>query len=134
LRVDASCENAKRLARFLIQQPRVKQVIHPSLPEHADHEIAQQMFNGKFGNILSFELEGGRAAVNDFFRKSPSLKFCPSLGDFATTCSHPASTSHRYLTQEERNRQGISDGLVRLSVGIEPWEELVRAFRIGLES
>lgn len=134
LRVEASCENANRLARFLKEQPRIKQVIHPSLSEHPDHEVAKQVLSGQFGNMLCFELEGGRSAVNDFFKQSPALKFCPSLGDYATTCSHPASTSHRYLSPEERERQGITDGLVRLSVGIEPWDELVSAFRNGLES
>jgi cystathionine beta-lyase/cystathionine gamma-synthase len=82
--------------------------------------------------MACFELAGGRDAVNQFFRRSTALKFCPSLGDFATTCSHPASTSHRYLDPRERERQGITEGLVRLSVGIERWEDLEREFRQAL--
>jgi cystathionine beta-lyase/cystathionine gamma-synthase len=133
LRMQASCDNANRLALLLSEQPGVSQVIHPSLPGHPDHELAKQLFGGQYGNMVCFELVGGRAAVNRFFQKASKLKFCPSLGDYATTCSHPASTSHRYLEPAERERQGIRDGLIRLSVGIEPWDELVQAFREGLE-
>ena len=133
LRMQASCDNANRLALLLSEQAGVSQVIHPSLPAHPDHELAKQLFGGRFGNMLCFELVGGRAAVNRFFQKASKLKFCPSLGDYATTCSHPSSTSHRYLEPAERERQGIREGLIRLSVGIEPWDELVQAFREGLE-
>jgi cystathionine beta-lyase/cystathionine gamma-synthase len=132
LRMKASCENANRLARYLGEKPGVVQVVHPSLPHHPDHALAKELFSGSFGNMLCFELEGGRTAVNRFFQKASKLKFCPSLGDYATTCSHPSSTSHRYLEAAERERQGIREGLIRLSVGIEPWEELVKAFEEGL--
>lgn len=134
LRMMASCENANRLAQFLAEQPGVARVLHPSRPDHPDHSLAQELFNGHFGNMVCMELAGGRAAVNRFFQKAEKLKFCPSLGDYATTCSHPASTSHRYLEPAERERQGITEGLVRLSVGIEPWDELTESFRVGLES
>lgn len=134
LRMLASCENANRLAQFLTAQPGVAKVLHPSLPDHPDHALAKELFDGHFGNMVCVELAGGRAAVNRFFQKAERLKFCPSLGDYATTCSHPASTSHRYLEPAERIRQGITEGLVRLSVGIEPWDELVESFRVGLES
>jgi cystathionine beta-lyase/cystathionine gamma-synthase len=69
--------------------------------------------------MLCFELAGGREAVNRFMRRAPGVPFSPSLGDTMTTCSHPASTSHRYVAPEEKERQGITDGLIRLSVGIE---------------
>lgn len=132
LRMQASCQNANRLAGFLAEQPGILRVIHPSRQDHPDHVLSKQLLSGQFGNILCFELSGGRSGVNRFFQKAPKLKFCPSLGDFATTCSHPASTSHRYLDPAERERQGITEGLVRLSVGIEPWEELVESFKSGL--
>jgi cystathionine beta-lyase/cystathionine gamma-synthase len=132
LRVEAACQNAEKLAGLLKQQKNVSRVIHPSLSDHPDHELAKTLFGGSFGNMMCFELQGGREAVNRFFRQAEQLKFCPSLGDYATTCSHPASTSHRYLEPEERERQGITDGLIRLSVGIEAWEELEKAFRQGL--
>lgn len=134
LRVQASCNNALKLAHFLAEQPGVSKVVYPGRPDHPDHGLCKQLMNGHFGNMVTFELAAGREAVNRFFQKSPSLKFCPSLGDYATTCSHPASTSHRYLEAAERQRQGITDGLIRLSVGIEPWEELASAFKQGLAS
>jgi cystathionine beta-lyase/cystathionine gamma-synthase len=132
LRMQAACQNAEKLAGFLKQQKNVTRVIYPSLAEHPDHELAKTLLRGSFGNMMCFELQGGREAVNRFFRQAEQLKFCPSLGDYATTCSHPASTSHRYLEPAERERQGITDGLIRLSVGIEPWEELENAFLQGL--
>ncbi len=133
LRMQAACKNADSLAGFLQTQPSVVRVIHPSLPQHPDHELAKSLFGGSFGNMLCFELGGGREAVNRFFRQASKLKFCPSLGDYATTCSHPASTSHRYMTQEERIRQGITDGLIRLSVGIEALADLQHEFKKGLQ-
>jgi cystathionine beta-lyase/cystathionine gamma-synthase len=130
--MEAACRNADRLAKFLAGQPAVTRVIHPSRAEHPDHELLKRICDGKAGNMLCFELAGGRDAVNLFFRRSTRLKFCPSLGDYATTCSHPASTSHRYLEPLERERQGITDGLIRLSVGIEPGDELEQEFRAAL--
>lgn len=133
LRMQAACQNAEKLAGFLKQQKNVTRAIHPSLAQHPDHELAKTLFASSFGNMMCFELQGGREAVNRFFRQA-ELKFCPSLGDYATTCSHPASTSHRYLEPAKRERQGITDGLIRLSVGIEPWGVLESAFRQGLSS
>ena len=130
----ASCDNANKLAHFLSEQPGVSRSVHPSRTNHPDHALCKKLLGGHFGNMLCMELAGGREAVNRFFQRSPSLKFCPSLGDYATTCSHPASTSHRYLDSAERLRQGITEGLVRISVGIEPWEELKAAFQGGLEA
>ncbi len=69
--------------------------------------------------MLCFDLAGGRDAVNRFMRQAPGIAFSPSLGHTTTTCSHPATTSHRYVSSAEKERQGIGDGLVRLSVGVE---------------
>jgi len=87
---------------------------------------------GGLGNMLCFDLAGGRDAVNRFLRKARGVPFSPSLGHFATTCSHPASTSHRYVSPAERQRQGITDGLVRLSVGVEDLESIQREMAKGL--
>ncbi|HTU89607.1 MAG TPA: aminotransferase class I/II-fold pyridoxal phosphate-dependent enzyme [Gemmataceae bacterium] len=119
LRMKTACANAAALADWLPQQPGVTRVIYPGRADHPDHGLAARLLHGGFGNMLCFDLAGGRAAVNRFMRQSPAIPFSPSLGHTTTTCSHPATTSHRYVSPAEKERQGISDGLVRLSVGVE---------------
>jgi cystathionine beta-lyase/cystathionine gamma-synthase len=135
LRVEAACANAAALADWLADQPGVSRVLYPGRADHADHALARRLLGGRFGNMLCFELEGGRAAVNRFMRQAPGVPFSPSLGDVVTTCSHPATTSHRFVTPQERERQGITDGLIRLSVGAEPLvrvrAELGRGLAVG---
>jgi cystathionine beta-lyase/cystathionine gamma-synthase len=119
LRMRAASANAAALADWLASRPGVVRVIYPGRPDHRDHAAATRTLRGGYGNMLCMELAGGRDAVNRFMRKATGIPFSPSLGHTATTCSHPASTSHRYFSPEERARQGITDGLVRLSVGCE---------------
>lgn len=128
LRMKQSIENATRLAKDLSSLSGVTKVHYPALPHHPDHALSQKLYGAFPGNMLCFELDGGREAVNRFFRKTKAIRFCPSLGDVATTSSYPAGTSHRYLTDDARAAQGITDGLVRLSVGIEPYEQLWGCF------
>jgi cystathionine beta-lyase/cystathionine gamma-synthase len=132
LRMRAACDNALALARWLTQQSGVARVIYPGLPEHADHDLAGRILGGAFGNMLCFDLAGGRDAVNRFLRLARGVPFSPSLGNTTTTCSHPALTSHRYVSPAEKARQGITDGLVRLSVGIEPLEAIQTEMSKGL--
>jgi cystathionine beta-lyase/cystathionine gamma-synthase len=132
LRMNAACANAALLADWFAAQPGVSRVVYPGRKDHPDHTVARRLLGERFGNMLCFELAGGRAAVNHFMRNCPAVPFSPSLGHFTTTCSHPVSTSHRYADPAERARQGISDGLVRLSVGCEPLEELQREMQRGL--
>ncbi len=124
LRMRAASVNALALANWLGTQPEVIQVVYPGLADHPDHELAGAMLQVGFGNMLCFELAGGRAAVNRFLRLAPAIPFSPSLGNTTTTLSHPATTSHRYVSPAERKRQGISDGLIRLSVGIEDLDQI----------
>jgi len=119
LRMRAASANALALADWLAVQKHVTRVIYPGRPDHPDHALAQRILAGGFGNMLCFELHGGRPAVNRFLHRAPGIPFSPSLGHTTTTLSHPATTSHRYVSPAERKRQGISDGLIRLSVGIE---------------
>lgn len=132
LRMRTASSNAAMLADWLAAQPEVKQVIYPGRSEHPDHRLAQRLLSGGFGNMLCFELEGGREAVNRFMRQAPRIPFSPSLGSTQTTCSYPAGTSHRYESPEERARQGITEGLIRLSVGIEPIESIKENLAPGL--
>jgi cystathionine gamma-synthase len=134
LRLKAACANALALAEWLPSQAGVSAVHYPGLPQHPDHSIARELLQGGFGHMLCFELSGGRDAVNRFMRQAKGIPFSPSLGDVATTLSHPATTSHRYVSAEERQRQGIGDGLIRLSVGVEGIESLKAEFVRGLQS
>ncbi|MGE3803197.1 MAG: PLP-dependent aspartate aminotransferase family protein [Gemmataceae bacterium] len=133
LRMRAACANAHALAEWLTKQPGVSRVVYPGLTQHPDHELAKCVLGGHFGNMLCFELAGGRDAVNRFMRAAPGIPFSPSLGNTTTTCSHPGATSHRYVSPAEKKRQGISDGLVRLSVGIEELEAIQEEMARGLK-
>jgi cystathionine beta-lyase/cystathionine gamma-synthase len=82
--------------------------------------------------MVSFELEGGRDAVNRFMRKAKGIPFSPSLGGTSTTCSHPGTTSHRYVDAAERIQMGIGDGVIRLSVGIEELRQIKQEMARGL--
>lgn len=118
LRAEAAASNARALADWLAEQPAVKRVIYPGRPDHPDHELAQKLVPA-FGSMLCFELTD-REAVNRFLRAAPGVPLSPSLGHVTTTASHPDTTSHRHDSPAEKRRQGITPGLVRLSVGCEP--------------
>jgi cystathionine gamma-synthase len=132
LRMKAACANAARLADWLAEQPGVSRVWYPGRDDHPDHALAQRVLDGGFGPMLCFELEAGRDAVNRFLHDAPGIPFSPSLGHSATTMSHPATTSHRYVSPAEKKRQGISDGLIRLSVGVEPLGQIQKEMKKGL--
>jgi cystathionine beta-lyase/cystathionine gamma-synthase len=132
VRMRAASTNAAALADWLAEQPGVTRVVYPGRSDHPDHAVAVRLLAGGFGNMLCFELEGGRDAVNRFLRQAKGIPFSPSLGNTTTTCSHPATTSHRYVSPAERRRQGISDGLIRLSVGVEELPQIQREMTRGL--
>jgi cystathionine beta-lyase/cystathionine gamma-synthase len=132
LRMRAASDNAAHLAEWLAHHPRVTRVLYPGRPDHADHALAERILDGTFGNMLCFELAGGRDAVNQLLHRSRGVPFSPSLGHTGTTLSHPATTSHRYVSPAEKRRQGITDGLVRLSVGIEDVAQIQKEMEKGL--
>lgn len=119
LRYDRSEENAGALADFIAKQPGVKRVLYPTRHDHPDHNRAVALLGARGGHMVSFEVEGGRAAANALTRAAPDIAFAPTLGDIGTTLSHPASSSHRALTPEGRAALGISEGFFRISVGVE---------------
>ena len=119
LRYDRAEANAAALADALADTPGVERVIYPIRPDHPDHNRAVSLLQGRGGNMLSFELAGGREAANALTRAAPEIAFAPTLGDVGTTLSHPASSSHRGLTPEGRAALGISEGFFRVSVGVE---------------
>jgi cystathionine beta-lyase/cystathionine gamma-synthase len=124
LRVRQQNAGAMALAQFLCRHPAVARVHYPGLEDHPGHRRARQLFDG-FGGMLSFELRGGLAAAETFFRRLRLPMVAPSLGGVETLITRPAATSHVGMAPEERRRMGIDDGLVRLSVGIEAPEDLI---------
>ena len=132
LRYDRAEANAAALADHLGTLPGVRRVIYPTRADHPDHNRARAILGLRGGHMLSFEVAGGRAAANALTRAMPDLAFAPTLGDIGTTLSHPASSSHRAVAAEARERLGISEGFFRISVGVEDIELLRRDFGTGV--
>ena len=128
LRFDRAVATASRLAEALSSTTGVRRVLYPTRPDHPDHNRAASLLGGIGGNMVSFELDGGRETVNGFLRAASSLSFAPTLGDVNTTISHPASSSHRALSETERLGLGISEGFIRVSVGCEEPDALIETF------
>ncbi|MBU2993293.1 aminotransferase class I/II-fold pyridoxal phosphate-dependent enzyme [Octadecabacter sp. 1_MG-2023] len=128
IRYDRAEATATTLAEALADVKGVKRVFHPSRNDHPDHNRALQILGNRPGNMLSIEIEGGRAAADAMTRAAPELPFAPTLGDVGTTLSHPASSSHRALTPEARADLGISEGFFRISVGLEDPDMLIAEF------
>jgi methionine-gamma-lyase len=124
LRMQRHCENAQQVARFLESQPGVAQVYYPGLASHPQHSLAARQMPG-FGGMISFELKGGLQAGIALMEKVRVCRLAVSLGTTDTLIEHPASMSHSTVSAEERRAIGISDGLVRLSVGIENVEDIL---------
>lgn len=134
-RIDAAVENAVQIAGFLAKHPRVEHVYYPGLPSHPQHHlVGRQMRNG--GAMIAFELEGGmkpaEKLMNYFARHDTPMELAVSLGAVISYIEHPASMTHHVVPPEDRLARGITDGLVRLSVGLEGVSILREAFEEGL--
>ena len=134
LRIQRMSQTALRLAEFLCSHRAIRQVYYPGLEQHPGHLLARNMFGEFFGGMLAFELHGGRSAVSRLFDALSDIPFSPTLGDARTTVSYPAGTSHKYLSAEQREHNGITDGLVRLSTGLESFERLRSELDSGLNA
>jgi O-acetylhomoserine (thiol)-lyase len=124
LRMDRICDNTLALARHLQAHPRVTWVNYAGLPEHADHALARKYMAGRASGILTFGVEGGRAAGERFLDALKLFTRLVNIGDARSLATHPASTTHRQLAAEELAKAGVSEETVRLSVGIEHVEDL----------
>ena len=134
LRYERTTTTAARLADRLAEHSAVKRVIYPTRRDHPDHNRAVSLLNGEGGHMVSFEVEGGRQKVNAFIRAASGISFAPTLGDVATTLSHPPTSSHRAMSEEQRNALGISEGFFRVSVGCENPDGLIGAFQDALDA
>ena len=132
IRMERHCKNARKVVEFLNNHPKIEKVYYPGLETHPGYEIAKKQMKD-FGAMISFELKGGFEAGKTLLN---SLKLCSlavSLGDTETLIQHPASMTHSPYTKEEREAAGITDGLVRLSVGLENVEDIIADLEQGLE-
>ncbi len=132
VRSERACSTALDLALRLEDHSRVKKVHYPGLRSHADHALASRILSGGFGTIATIDL-GGRAEADAFIRHLATIPFAPSLGDASTTLSHPATTSHRGQSPEQWARQGITPGLIRLSIGLEHRDDLWNDMKSALD-
>jgi len=132
LRVEKHCENALKVAEFLEKHPNVEFVKYPFLKSHPNHEVAKkQMKLG--GSIVAFQVKGGVEGGRNFLNKIKMCSLSANLGDTRTIVTHPASTTHSKLSEEERNEVGITAGLVRCSVGLENVEDIIEDLKQALE-
>ena len=131
LRVGYQNNSALAVASFLEKHPAVRTVNYPGLPSHPQHAVARKMYDG-FGGMLSFEVDGGTEAAERFMQRMRLPVIAPSLGGIETLLTRPATTSHSGLSAEERQRIGISDELIRVSIGIEHTEDLLADFAQAL--
>lgn len=132
IRVEKHCENALKVAEFLESHPNVELVKYPFLKSHPSYEVAKkQMKLG--GNIVAFEIKGGIEGGRNFLDKIQMCSLSANLGDTRTIVTHPASTTHSKLSDEERNEVGITAGLVRCSVGLENVDDIIADLKQALD-
>jgi cystathionine gamma-lyase len=132
VRLDRQCENALHLAQYLEGHPKVDRVIYPGLPSFPQHEIAKRQMRS-FGGIISFEIKGGEKAARALLAAIPLFSVAESLGGVESLIEHPAQMTHASVPRERREAIGITDGLIRISVGIEAYEDLKSALDSAFE-
>jgi O-succinylhomoserine sulfhydrylase len=132
IRVRAQSERALQMARWLEQQPQVERVFHPSLESHPQHALAMAQQAGQGGAVVSFVVRGGRDGAFKVIDAARVCSITTNLGDTKTTISHPSSTSHGRLTEAQRLAAGITQGTIRLAVGLDDVEDLKADLLRGL--
>jgi cystathionine gamma-lyase len=130
VRMKAHCENARRIAEFLSEHPKVERVYYPGLSTHPGHDSATRQMSD-FGGMLSFELQGD---LPRFFERLKVFTLAESLGGVESLANHPATMTHASIPEEARIRRGIRDSLIRLSIGIEHPDDLIGDLRDALEA
>ena len=132
LRMNAHSQNAIQLARFLQQHPRVDQVFHPGLETHPQYELAKSQQYG-FGGVVSFVVAGGRERAWKIIDSTELLSITANLGDLKTTITHPATTTHGRVSDELKASTGITEGLIRVAVGLESIDDIIVDLERGLD-
>ncbi len=132
LRMQAQCDNALELAQWLEADTRIEKVIYPGLPSHPNHKLAKKQMRA-FGAVITIRIKGGYQATQRMLEKCQLFALAESLGGIESMINHPATMSHASITQEERQKIGITDNLLRLSVGIEDIDDLKADLDYALE-
>jgi O-succinylhomoserine sulfhydrylase len=134
LRVERHSANALKIARFLESRPEISRVLYPGLDSHPQHDLACRQMKGGFGGIVAFTLAGGKTAAYGLLNGLEVIDISNNLGDAKSLACHPWTTTHQRLAPEDKLAQGIGEGLIRLSVGLEDACDLVDDLRLALES
>jgi len=132
VRMDRHCNNAQKIAESLERHSKVLSVMYPGLPTHPQHQLARKQMTG-FGGMISFHLRGGFESCKRLFKQLKVFTVAESLGGVESLIEHPASMTHASVPKEERDRLGVTDSLIRLSVGIEDAEDLVADLSTALD-
>jgi methionine-gamma-lyase len=132
VRLKKQCDNTMAIAQFLEKHPKVKKVYYPGLSSHPQHQTAKKQMTG-YGGVLSFEVKGGLKAGEKLVNSVKIIHLAVSLGAVESLIEHPASMTHSEMSQEEKEKGGITDGLIRLSVGLEDKEDLINDIKQALD-
>jgi len=134
LRMQRHIENTRKVVAFLVEHDAIEWVNYPELPEHPDHKLAQQLLPRGCGAVFSFSVRGGRTAGQRFIEKVELLSHLANVGDAKSLVIHPASTTHHRMDASALQAAGISEGLIRLSVGLEDPQDLIQDIEGGLKA
>ena len=132
IRIERHCESAMKVAKFLESHPKVEWVRYPGLESHPQHELGKKQMDG-FGGMISFELKGGFEAGKILMNNVELFQLAVSLGGVESLIQHPASMTHASMSKEVREQAQITDGLVRISIGIEDVDEIIHGLEAGLD-
>ncbi|MBQ8546708.1 MAG: O-acetylhomoserine aminocarboxypropyltransferase/cysteine synthase [Clostridia bacterium] len=133
LRMERHCENAKKVAEFLANHPKVEWILHPSLKDNKYHELSKKYLPNGQGGMMSFGVKGGSEKASEFMEALEMIAIVTHVADSRSCVLHPASTTHRQLSSEDLEAIGIKDNLIRLSVGIENAEDIIDDIKQALD-
>jgi O-acetylhomoserine (thiol)-lyase len=125
LRIDRHNENTKKVIEYLVKNPNVEKVNHPSLPDHPDHALYEKYFPNGGGSIFTFEIKGGAAEAQAFIDRLQLFSLLANVADVKSLVIHPATTTHSQLTEEELLNAGIKPNTIRLSIGTEHIDDII---------
>ena len=129
--MERHCRSAATLAEWLVKHPSVERVYFPGLADHPQHELCKQQ-QSDFGGIVSFEVKGGKEAAWKVIDSTELISITANLGDTKSTITHPATTTHGRISEQDRQDAGISDSLLRVAVGLESPADIIADLKRGL--